>query len=175
MPDTVGRATALNMVLPVRRGAAGWLRAWFWTAQRVGYVTAPLRRLSFIQFARWSIIDGPGGRPWLWFESNFDGDLPVYMDTFARAVPWRMRSVWGAAEGFPGLSPMAAFKTWVDANSVETGHYWSAYPEATTTMAGAASRVLDRFERLRAEVNGADATHFATAYEAFLVDSQGDL
>jgi hypothetical protein len=172
--DSAGRATALTLILPIRRGGDIWLRLLFRAANHFAYVTAPLRRLSFIHFARWTIIPGPDGRPWLWFESNFDGDLPQYMETFARAVPWRMRAVWGMTERFPGLHPMEAFASWVDANRVEAGHYWCAYPDATTTMAGAGVRVLSRF----ADFTGRtwpDDEAFAAGFRGLVDDLQADL
>ena len=187
MSDTAGRVTAATLFMPIRRGGASWLRLLFWASRRVRFITAPMRRLSSIHFLQWTVLrrvpDGDGtwrrlDRPWLWFESNFDGDLPQYIDTFARALTWRMRAVWAFGEGYPGLFPTGPYQDWTDANHVPGLHSWSAYPEATTSTVGAALRVRERYESFRArvgEVGSGDAQRFATEYGQFLTAIQGDL
>src|ERR1700730_8856541 len=75
-----GRAQAFTVLTPVRRGWALWLRFNFFFARHVPYFTAKLRELSFIHYARCSIVtlnpksaprrpDGnrrSGGRPGSW-------------------------------------------------------------------------------------------------------------
>ena len=184
MSDQAGRSTAASLFMPIRRGRVLWLRVLFWASRHFSFVTAPMRRLSSIHFLEWTVLrsvpDGDGAwrrldRPWLAFESNFDGDLPQYIDTFARSLPWRMRAVWGCAAGYPGLFPTAPYQAWTDANNVATLHYWCAYPDATTATVGAALRVLERYETFREETRGVDAGAFAAAYSRFLTAVQGDL
>jgi hypothetical protein len=165
------------MWVPVKKGASWWLRTLFAASARWGWVTEPLRRLAFIHFARWTIVDrlpgGVGARlspPWLLFESNFEGDLPRYIDTFARILPVRMRSVWAFAHGYPGLKPIEPFSAWAADNAFEESHYYSAYPEATPGMVGAALAVQHRFESLLAATGP-----FEAAWRGFLTDVQGDL
>jgi hypothetical protein len=182
--DRAGCSTAATLFMPIRRGRTTWLRVLFWASRRAGLITAPMRKLSSIHFLQWTVLlsvpDGQRSwrrleRPWLWFESNFDGNLPQYIDTFARALPWRMRAVWGSAEGYPGLFPTRPYQDWTDANDVPGRHYWCAYPEATTATVGAALRVRDGYESFRASIQGAEPERFAIEYARLLVAIQGDL
>jgi hypothetical protein len=182
--DTAGRSTAATLFMPIRRGGALWLRVLFWASRHASFITAPMRRLSSIHFLQWTVLrsvpeaDGSWRRlprPWLWFESNFDGNLPQYIDMFARALAWRMRAVWGMGEGYPGLFPTGPYQEWTDANAVVGLHYWCAYSEATTSVVGAALRVQGQYESFRAAVRAANADRFAAEYAQFLIAVQGDL
>lgn len=183
--DRCGQARALTMFLPVRWWGLPFLRLLFLGARRLAFVTAPLRDRQFIHFARWTLLTelpvADGGRrrlprAMLWFESNFDGNLPRYMDTFARSLPWRMRAAWGPTAGFPGLFPLSAFHDWTYANAFHAAHYHVAYADATTRDVGRALTVSARFDRLLGEVDGVtDAQAFDRAWSEFLTDVQVDL
>ncbi len=184
MNDDAGRSTAATLFMPVRSGRRMWLRVLFFVSRHVGAVTAPMRRLATIHFLHWTVLDAvpdangrrqPLKRPWLWFESNFDQNLNQYIDAFARAVPWRMRAVWGSAEGYPGLFPSGPYQRWTNDNAVAAEHYWCAYPEASTRVAAAGLRVDDRLRRFKQDVAGADPDHFLAEYERLLTDVQVDL
>ena len=58
-----------------------------------------------------------------------------------------MRAVWGGSYGFPGPLPVSPFKDYIRRNEFVADHFWSAYPEASTTMVLSALEVQ---ERLRA-------------------------
>lgn len=189
--DRSGQATALTMYLPVRWWGTPFLRFLFLAARTLGFVTAPLRERQFIHYARWTVLrdlptaaDGRAGRRrvrprMLWFESNFDGNLPRYMDTFARALPWRMRAAWGPTKGFPGLFPLSRFHTWTYANTFPAGHYHATYGDATTRDVGRALTVSARFDDLLAELGDhpadVDAATFDRAWSRFLTDVQVEL
>jgi hypothetical protein len=168
---TGARVTPLTIFVPLKWGGALWLRVLFWGARHVAFVTAPLRSLSFIHFARWTVLPGR----WLHFESNFDGDLPRYIDTFAHALRWRMRLAWGMCRGYPGLVPADRYARWSNSNTFPDDHYYAAYPEASTGIVGAGLRLLPRFEELRASVEDADPDTFAREWDRFLTDVQRDL
>jgi hypothetical protein len=165
------RVTPLTIFVPLKFGGATWMRLLLWSARYVGFVTAPLRTLSFIHYARWTVLPGR----WLHFESNFDGDLPQYIDTFAHALRWRMRLAWGMGKGYPGLVPADGYARWSDANTFAESHYYAAYPEASTTMVGAGLRLQPRVQELLASTDGADPETFAVAYHQFLTRVQHDL
>jgi hypothetical protein len=143
-----------------------------------------MRAQQFIHFCHWmvlSAIPGEDGRPRkltrpvLWFESNYDGDVVRYMDTFARVIPWRMRAAWTPTEDFPGLFPSAPFHQWTADHAYETSHYWSAYPDATTRDVGRALRVCDAFSALPTPDGDIDVNEFALAWETFVTRAQADL
>jgi hypothetical protein len=182
--DHDGQATAVSIVVQVRRLGAPWYRALFFGARHVAEITAPMRAQQFIHFCHWMVLhdvpDERGGRrslpqPVLWFESNYDGDVVRYMDTFARVIPWRMRAAWTPTAGFPGLFPPGPFHQWTADNAYDTTHYWSAYPEATTRDVGRALRVYDASTALPAPDSGVGAAEFARAWGSFLAETQADL
>lgn len=77
---------------PLRRGVATWERALLWAARSFPFVAAPMRKMSFIHYAQWTLVDrlpGPDGpeplaHPTLVFQSNFSVDLDHYIDTLDR-------------------------------------------------------------------------------------------
>jgi hypothetical protein len=174
--DTAGRSTAATIVTPLRRGWATWLRVLFVGARHLDAVTAPMRKLSFIHFIQWTVLDhlpGPSGRtrlpaPVMYFESNFDGDLDQYVDTFAHAVPWRMRMVWSGGLGYPGLFPIEGYKQWSVERVYPTSHYYCAYPDATVTTVVHALAVSRRFDAFLDETRRLDPPAFAVAWRRFL-------
>jgi hypothetical protein len=183
MSDHDGQATAVSIIVRVRRFGALWYRLLFFGARNVGWVTAPMRAQQFIHFCHWMVLsDVPSeeGRrrlepPVLWFESNYDGDVVRYMDTFARVIPWRMRAAWTPTQHFPGMFPPEPFHQWTADNAYETTHYWTAYPDATTRDVGRALRVQAAFGRLSGVTAETTPEEFATAWDGFLAEAQADL
>ena len=184
MSDSDGQATAVSIVVRMRRFGVTWYRLLFFCARHVGFVTAPMRRQQFIHFCHWvsltSVPDPDGGesrlpRPVLWFESNYDGDVVRYMDTFARIIPWRMRAAWTPTHRFPDMFPPGPFHQWTVDNAYPIGHYWSAYPEATTRDVGRALRVREAFEKLPSPDGKIRSASFERKWRALLSDVQRDL
>ena len=168
MTQSSGRHSSLTFVTVVHPWGVPLVRALFWGARNMAWVTADLRRLEIIHFVRWSLL--PGRR--LVFEGDFDGDLPQYIDAFAEVVPTRMKAVWSTSVGYPGLIPTDGFNRWVTAEEAIPGHYYSAYPEASTAMV---VRALALHERLRAFARTAehlDDAAFDGAYRELLEDVQ---
>jgi hypothetical protein len=140
-----GRANALTALTPLKWWGKHWLRLYFRARRsfpRLGDSLArPLRRLSFIHFGRWSIIDDPPPNPgapaeelnypYLLFESNFNGRWDQYIDAFSYVLRWRMGLIWGSSFGFPGARPAESFKAYIRSNEYDASHYYSAYPDAT--------------------------------------------
>jgi hypothetical protein len=178
-----GKATAITVVTPVRRG--GWLLLWivFWAARNIQSTLKKLELLSFIHYARWSLIkrfpDAGGGQrlghTYLFFESNFNGTWDQYIDAFSEVVPFRMKAIWGTSIGFPGPLPVEAFKQYIRRNEFVANHYWSAYPGQTTTEIVSAGRVELALARFRESAAGLDPDAFAAAYASFLANVQRDL
>lgn len=182
--DEDGQATAVNIVTQIKPFGLTWYRLLFFVARNVGYITAPIRKQQFIHFCRWSVLttirmpDGSLKRlkhPMLWFESNYDGDVVRYMDTFARIIPWRMRAAWTPTERFPDMFPPEPFHQWTIDNSYESSHYWSAYPEATTRDVGRALRVRRAADALAPDLESVAPDDFLRRWRVFLADVQGDL
>ena len=113
--------------------------------------------------------------PVLWFESNYDGDVVRYMDTFARIIPWRMRAAWTPTQRFPDMFPSAPFHQWTVDNAYETAHYWSAYPDATTRDVGRALRMTAASLELPTDLDSIAPADFERSWRVFLAENQGDL
>jgi hypothetical protein len=178
-----GKATAITVLTPVRRGGPELLSVVFWAGRNVKATLRKLETLSFIHFARWAVIrrfpDGGAGErlghPYLLFESNFNGTWDQYIDAFSEVVPFRMKAIWGTSYGFPGPQPVEPFKEYIRHNEFVANHYWSAYPGATTTEIVSAGHVESELQRLRERAASLTPDGFRAAYDSFLASIQGDL
>jgi hypothetical protein len=182
-----GRSTAMTFITPMRDAGKLLLSA---VAKVAGPVpplarllVKPLVELSVIHFARWSIIpslpapgDDPGGgrlsHPYLCFESHFDTETSAYVDNFIEVTPWRMRLVWASSLGYPGVFPSSGFTDWTEANELNDGYYWCAYPDGTVKMIEAGLELEDHFLRFRRSTEGMEPVEFERAWRSFLTDVQ---
>ena len=174
MANTAGQSTATTLLIPLRRGWSIWCRVLFAVGKRRRFVTAPLRDQSFIHMAHWSLVRDLGGQPLghtaLYFESNFDGSMHDYIDVFLDAVPWRMRSVWAGGIGYPGLRPGRDYHEWSLRHANHVEHYYSGYPEATTTDVVAALEIDDRLRPFTGRAASLTDDEFAAAYRRLLTE-----
>jgi hypothetical protein len=186
MPNTHGAATAITVMTPVKRGWRSWLLGAFWLGQNISLSTLILRKLSFIHFARWCIVrDIPYNGPpqeretlnynYLLFESNFNGTWDQYIDAFSHIVPAQMKMVWGSSWGFPGPVPVGPFKDYIRRNEYEANHYYSAYPDATTTMIASSLTLEERFAEFDARAQGLDDAQLQQEWLRFITDMQRHL
>ena len=182
-----GRATAITVLTPMKWWGPPILRTLFWVTTVTGLGLSTLRRLSFIHYARWAIIDRLPPRgvrdecrehlhyPYLFFESNFNGTWDQYIDAFSEVIPDRMRTIWGSSFGFPGPLPTGPFKAYIRRNEFVANHYYSAYPEATTTMILSSLELEARLRQFVKRTATMKAEEFASAYQRFLTDVQRHL
>jgi hypothetical protein len=182
-----GRATAITVLTPVRSGHTALLRIVLFVGAHVKQLTEALEKLSFIHYARWTIVtDLPYNGPpqkrdklhydYLFFETNFNGTWDEYIDAFSEVVPTRMRAIWGSSFGFPGPQPVGPFKAYIHANDLPIAHYYAAYPEATTKAILAALRVRKQVGDFNARSADLQAPEdFNTAYLELITTLQHDL
>jgi hypothetical protein len=181
-----GQAIALTAFNTVKWWGRLWLPLLFWYATHFPKSTGTLGKLSFIHFARWTLVKrlpagGPGaGREklhyrHLYFESNFNGGWEEYIDAFSHILTSGMTSFWGSAYGFPKPLPTAPFKSYIKANQVEASHFYSAYPEATTTMVLGSLALEKQVAAFKARTAGATPEEFAAAWENLLTEAQAYL
>lgn len=158
----------------------------FWYATHFPRSTGTLGRLSFIHFARWTLVKRlPSGGPHagreqlnyrhLYFESNFNGGWEEYIDAFSHILTRGMTVFWGSAYGFPKPLPTTPFKKYIKDNEIVASHFYSAYPEATTTMIRDSLALAQKVDAFRASTAGATDEQFAAAWEELLTDVQGYL
>jgi hypothetical protein len=181
-----GQAIALTAFNTVRWWGRLWLPILFWFATHFPRSSGTLGKLSFIHFARWTLVKRlpPGGPdagrekleyPHLYFESNFNGGWEEYIDAFSHILTRGMKFFWSSAYGFPKPLPTAPFKRYIKDNEIVASHFYSAYPEATTTMvldALALAKEVDAFRALTAEVT---PEAFAAAWDELLTKVQAYL
>jgi hypothetical protein len=144
----------MTTLSPVRgRAARRKLALRLRVINNIPFLVRPLAALSFIHYARWTIVDAVGeadgsGRKrklnssYLLFESNFNGEPNEYLDAFADVLPHRLSRVWETCVEFnetvlaaPGsdrrMMPPDAFRRYVERNSLEVLNFYAAYPQAT--------------------------------------------
>jgi hypothetical protein len=137
-------------------------------------------QFKFIYYVRWAVFqEFPGGEkkryPYLFFESNFDIPWRQYIDAFAYVIPKDISVIWGRGFAFPGPPPAEPLKRWIAMNSLEGGHYHSAYPQASVKMTMSALSAHERLLELEREAAGMSPAQFRQAYEHALADLQRHL
>jgi len=181
-----GQAIAITVFSSVKWFGRLWLPLVFWYANHFPKSTGTLARLSFIHFARWTLVrripyNGPPQQkeklsyPRLFFESNFNGGWEEYIDAFSHILTSGMKVFWGTSYGFPQPLPTGPFKAYIKRNELEASHFYSAYPQATTTMVLAALDLAPRLERFKEQTSGKTAEDFAQDWRKFLEETQGSL
>lgn len=144
-----------------------------------------LKQLSFIHAARWSVLrelpaNGPQPtrklrHPHLYFESNFNGGWEEYIDAFSYVLTLGMWAFWGSSYGFPNALPAGPFKDYIRRNEYTANHYYSAYPEATTTTVLASLQLSPKVAELRRRAPGMSPEEFGAAWQALLSEVQSCL
>jgi hypothetical protein len=68
---------------------------------------------------------------YLVFETNFDGDLDIYLTRMARETPDFVDAVWKHCVGYPGLSDTAAFVAYMKRCQIETTFFFADVNDRT--------------------------------------------
>jgi hypothetical protein len=174
------RATPLTVLSPIPWWWALWVRL-TWPLAGIGnFTVGPLRRLSFIHFARWAVISRwPADRETrrdraaprsLLFLTSFDGSDIQYIEAFVRVVPGRINGLYFGAKGFPGPRRFGPVADYIAEQSHPVDHFWMAYPEASTTMVSQALALRDAYAAARFDEK--DPVRFAAQWRAFLTEVQ---
>jgi hypothetical protein len=178
-----GQAISITVFSTVKWWGRLFLPVLFFVTARVPKLTRTLVQLSFIHFARWSIVkeipfNGPPqpkqklNYPHMYFESNFNGGWEEYIDAFSHILTSGMAAFWGSSYGFPKALPVGPFKEYIQDNETAASHYYSAYPHATITMIKSALELDDKLAPLKRNAKRMDPDAFAAAYETLLTDAQ---
>ncbi len=139
----------------------------------------PVKRLSFISFGRWAVIDRipaslekrratPLPRPYIVFQSNFNGQSHEYFEAFALGLKWRMRGLWRGAYGVPDPSDLGGFSDYVHKHWQPVAHYYAAYPQASTKMVLSALGLRREFDSFADWATRAAPEEFGREFEAFV-------
>lgn len=199
MPNIYGKAYGFTAITPMKRWKTPFLRVFFWLvpilskplAQRLlGWIPIvraqhDLTELSFIHFARWSIIRHDfwprlsASQPkdttrydYLIFCSNFNGTWEQYIDAFSAIIPGGMQMIWRWSEQFPGARAITPFLAYIRRVQVDTDYYFGAYPGASANDVQQALKLQSKLDAFTAASADLDPDAFAVAYRAFLVSVQ---
>lgn len=202
MPNIDGKAYGFTAITPMKRWKTPFLRVFLWLVpilakplpQRLlGWIPIvsaqhKLTELSFIHFARWSIIRHdfwPQLAPtqpkdttrydYLVFFSNFNGTWEQYIDAFSAIIPGGMQMIWRWSEQFPGSRPITPFLAYIRRVQLDTMYYYGAYPGASATDVRQALKLQREVDAFIEASEHLDEDAFAVAYRALLVRVQDSL
>jgi len=128
MPDKTGQSYAFAALTPIISGStqgvihAAELRSVL--ARLNDLKVSPFTRVTGTHFARWNVIDDMPqlGFPteidhlqskYLLLETDFDGDRDTWIDAFATAMPDVIEALYRHCEGYPGVSSLADFRSYL--------------------------------------------------------------
>ena len=186
-PNVDGKAIAITVFSTVKWPGAIWLPGVFFVGTHlpklplVRSLPDKLAKLSFIHFARWTLVrelpdNGQPAEdlryPHLYFESNFNGGWAEYIDAFSHILTSGMKIFWWTSYGFPNPLPTGPFKAYISRHETVASHFYSAYPQATTTMVLSGIELEERLERFDVESGDLSDEAFAERWREFLTDVQ---
>lgn len=181
-----GLAIAITVFSTMKWWGGPWLKRFvFLMPKLLPHRSATLKQLSFIHFARWSVVteladpQDPSKKrklnyAHLYFESNFNGGWEEYIDAFSHVLTDKMTQLWGSSYGFPGPQPTVPFKDYIKRSEVrlEASHFYSAYPDATVTMISQSLKLDDQLQGLKAIAEDLSPEEFAKAFKAAVKEGQ---
>jgi Dyp-type peroxidase family len=177
----------MTVLSPVRPWLLPWVKFLFFVGEHVDVLfKRRIRELSFIHCARWSLVGkalpprtAPGRQRLhqrhLLFESNFNGRWDEYLDAFALTMKLPLKLIWGTSYGFPGPQPTEPFRDCIRRNDFRADYYYSAYPEASTSMVMSALALSADVTDLAAQVDTIGAAAFQVEFNHLLTRWQGGL
>jgi hypothetical protein len=186
MPNTAGKAYAMNVITPMPPAVTWLQRLIFMVARAMPSTLAGLLGLKLIHFARWVIIRrdqwpdlGQGKQSlqydYMLFCSNFNGTWDQYIDAFSDGIPDGLDLFWYASLKYPHSIPISEFKDYITYNQVDTDYYYNATPGAAQRDIKSAFAVMQEIRALKALHAVSTPEAFAAAYRKSLVKVQNCL
>jgi hypothetical protein len=172
------------------------MRPWLTWVNRFAFMIARvvpsgltgLLGLSFIHFARWTIIKrdqwpvmGDEKRKpaldndYMLFCSNFNGTWDQYIDAFSDGIPLGLDFFWYSTTNYPHSIPITPFKNFIRKNQVDTDYYYNSVPGVAQWDVKAALRVRRAVLDLADKHKTLSPADFRQAYVQALVTVQNDL
>jgi hypothetical protein len=186
MPNTAGKAYAMNVITPMSPAVTWLQRLIFMVARAFPGTLQGLLGLKLIHFARWVIIRradwpdlGQGKQSlqhdYMLFFSNFNGTWDQYIDAFSDGIPDGLDLFWYASIKYPHSIPISAFKDYITYNQIDTDYYYNATPGAAQRDIKSALTVMQELRALAALRSTSTPEAFAAAYRNALVKVQNCL
>jgi len=188
MSNIAGKAYAMNVITPMR-----WYMVWanrliFHVAVRFPSTLKGLITLSLIHYARWTIIPRdkfPHLSPnqpkedlkysYMLFHTNFNGSWDQYVDSFTFAIPSGLDLFWKFNIRYPKSVPLTPFHDYIRYNQIDTDHYYSAYPMASSNDVKAGKKVRETVIAFNQTIHDATPEEFQKNYFKMLRELQNDL
>ena len=141
---------------------------------------SPFTRVQSTHFARLSIIDnvvfeGATAREdhlrsqYLWFNSNFDGDLESYLDDMFLQMPTEIEEIWKHCVAFPGLEKgRDEWKRYMIRCQIKTTFFFAAVNDMTVEEMLRALMLQREFSSFAARNQGVPAAELQQNFKAFM-------
>jgi hypothetical protein len=163
-----GQAYAFMAMTPIRPGEEEALSNYLRGLYAAG--PSPFERLPRTHLARFVIVpDFHNDASWkqrreehldvhyVIFTSNLDGDLDSYLDELCGELAPEAQEIWGRCIGCPEQASGDALKRYLKHNQIDTGIFFAAYPDATTTQVKRCLRNRDAMIEFARTSQGLDA------------------
>jgi hypothetical protein len=203
---TVGGVSEVTLFTPIKKGVVpGESRTWEQrlherlasVQQRVvkGLPT-PISRIPAIHYARWLIVrpeqylyydqaavrNGRNAQServftsWLFFTSNFDGDMKSYLRDFAVFLGDDVDGIWGNCEGYPpgGARDFDAYWAYARQHQLTTHAFYNAYPGLSVPRIHYLAEFKQRFDAFVAATrrpDGASIDDLPAAFDRFIAET----
>jgi hypothetical protein len=188
MSNVAGKAYGMNVLTPMRPWLTWINRFNFMIARVVPSGLTGLLGLSFIHFARWTIIkrnqfprlgaqDPPMrlANDYMLFCSNFNGTWDQYIDAFSDGIPLGLDFFWYSTTNYPHSIPITNFKNFIRANQIDTNYYYNSVPGVAQWDVKAGLRVRRAVLELAKKHASASPAEFQKAYVETVRTIQNDL
>jgi hypothetical protein len=116
-------------------------------------------------------------RSWLFFTSNFDGDLKAYLHEFSIFLGPDVDRVWGNCEGYPeeGSWNFEAYWQYAKRHQIPTDAFYNAYPALSVPQIHRSSVFKARFDafvRATRTADGRSVENVAELLDQFILENQ---
>jgi hypothetical protein len=188
----VGGVSEVTLFTPIKKGLVpGELRTYEQrletelqlVQQRIDQGTpTPIGHLPTIHFARWLIlrptqylycdklnVDLDTLTSWLFFTSNFDGDMKTYLRDFSVVLAEDVDRIWSNCEGYPpgGSKDFDAYWAYAKRYQLTTDAFSNAYPGLSVPRIHQLAVFKELFDAFVARTRGPDGRSIAGLADAF--------
>jgi hypothetical protein len=105
---------------------------------------------------------------YLVLESNFDGDLDIYLTGLATTIPEHVDAIWSHCNGYPGCGDKAKFVQYMKKCQIETTFLFAAVNDKTITQTLAALQTQRAVSHFVAQHQGVDPAQTQRDFIEFL-------
>jgi hypothetical protein len=144
--NTAGQMYALTVLTPIMADRVATLQS---VLEKLPKRPSPLARVTGTHFARFVVIadfisdpSQPAPEhlpsPYLLFSATLDGDRGPYLDELCDKLGDEAQQIWGCCVGAPDPARGAPLKAYLTHNQLDTGLFFSAYPQADVETVKAA-------------------------------------